>query len=174
MSKRTLEGSPIILSAPSVIEGNFKTDKSLRIECTYLGSVISSGKVYLSSDSHFTGDLICGGVTVDGTLKGDIYCTGKVQLNAGARIEGRIYSKLFENSSNENLDCTIRIPSESVVRAVNEKLDAMDLETPLSKDNLLETVIDEFTKMPTKIKRIADYDVVAETLRVVERKSVGK
>ena len=95
-------------------------------------------------------------------------------LNASAKIEGRIFSKLFENSSNENLDCSIRIPSESVVRAVAERLEAMDLELPLSKDNLLDDIMADFTKMPTKIKRIADYDVVAETLRVVERKSSGQ
>jgi len=158
------------LSAPSMIEGNFKTNKSLRIECTYQGAVISSGKVYLSENAQFNGDLVCDGVTIDGSFKGDIYCTGKVQLNASARIEGRIYSKLFENSSNENLDCTIRIPSESVVRSVQERLEAMDLALPLSKDSLLNTIVEDFTKMPTKIKRIADYDVVAETLRVVERK----
>ncbi|MGA0987739.1 MAG: bactofilin family protein [Flavobacteriaceae bacterium] len=170
MSKRIPEASPIILSAPSMIEGNFKTNKSLRIECTYQGAVISSGKVYLSENAQFNGDLVCDGVTIDGSFKGDIYCTGKVQLNASARIEGRIYSKLFENSSNENLDCTIRIPSESVVRSVQERLEAMDLALPLSKDSLLNTIVEDFTKMPTKIKRIADYDVVAETLRVVERK----
>lgn len=174
MSKRSIETSPIILSGPSVMEGNFKTNKSLRIECAYHGSVVSSGKVYISEGATFNGDLICDGITVDGTLKGNIYCTGKVMLNTSAKIEGRIFSKLFENSSNENLDCSIRIPSEAVVRAVAERLEAMDLELPLSKDSLLDDIMADFTKMPTKIKRIADYDVVAETLRVVERKSSGQ
>ena len=50
----------------------------------------------------------------------------------------------------------------------------MDLELPLSKDSLLNAIVEDFTKMPTKIKRIADYDVVAETLRVVERKVANK
>jgi len=53
---------------------------------------------------------------------------------------------------------------------VQERLEAMDLDLPLSKDSLLNAIVEDFTKMPTKIKRIADYDVVAETLRVVERK----
>ena len=51
---------------------------------------------------------------------------------------------------------------------------AMGLDLTLSKDSLLNAIVEDFTKMPTKIKRIGDYDVVAETLRVVERKAVGK
>ena len=58
MSKRIPEASPIILSAPSVIEGNFKTNKSLRIECNYQGAVVSSGKVYLSEQAHFVGRVL--------------------------------------------------------------------------------------------------------------------
>ena len=61
-----------------------------------------------------------------------------------------------------------------MVRSVQERLEAMDLELPLSKDSLLNAIVEDFTKMPTKIKRIADYDVVAETLRVVERKVANK
>ena len=118
------ESSPIILSAPSVIDGQFKTNRGLRIECQYFGAVVSSEKIYVSTEAkvEVVGDLVCNGLTVDGEIKGDVYCTGKVLLNEGAKVTGNIYAKLFENRSNEHLSCTIRIPSPKAVHRVLERL----------------------------------------------------
>jgi len=143
--KVTNESSPIILSAPSVIDGQFKTNRGLRIECQYFGAVVSSEKIYVSSEAKVVGDLICNGLTVDGEVKGDVYCTGKVLLNEGAKVTGNIYAKLFENQSNEHLNCTIRIPSPTAVHRALERLESIDLELPMTGTNLLNEISLYFT-----------------------------
>lgn len=139
------ETSPIILSAPSVIDGQFKTNRGLRIECQYFGAVVSSEKIYVSSEAKVVGDLVCNGLTVDGEIKGDVYCTGKVLLNQGAKVTGNIYAKLFENQSNEHLNCTIRIPSPTAVHSALERLEIIDLEVPMKGTNLLNEISLYFT-----------------------------
>jgi hypothetical protein len=143
--KPASEASPIILSAPSVIDGQFKTNKGLRIECHYYGAIVSSDKIYVSAEAKVVGNLICNGLTVDGEIKGDIYCTGKVQLNEGAKVTGNIYARLFENLSNEHLNCTIRIPSSAVVHRALERLEQMNLEVPLNGSNLVNEIALYFT-----------------------------
>jgi cytoskeletal protein CcmA (bactofilin family) len=143
--KVTNESSPIILSAPSVIDGQFKTNRGLRIECQYFGAVVSSEKIYVSTEAKVVGDLVCNGLTVDGEIKGDVYCTGKVLLNEGAKVTGNIYAKLFENRSNENLSCTIRIPNPKAVHRALERLESIDLEVPMTGTNLLNEISLYFT-----------------------------
>ena len=109
------------------------------------------------------GNLICNGLTVDGEIKGDIYCTGKVQLNEGAKVTGNIYARLFENLSNEHLNCTIRIPSSAVVHRALERLEQMNLEVPLNGSNLVNEIALYFTS-----KSQSDALDAAGGLRVVD------
>ena len=161
--KPASEASPIILSAPSVIDGQFKTNKGLRIECHYYVAIVSSDKIYVSAEAKVVGNLICNGLTVDGEIKGDIYCTGKVQLNEGAKVTGNIYARLFENLSNEHLNCTIRIPSSAVVHRALERLEQMNLEVPLNGSNLVNEIALYFTS-----KSQSDALDAAGGLRVVD------
>jgi len=66
-------------------------------------------------------------------------------LNEGAKVTGNIYAKLFENQSNEHLNCTIRIPSPTAVYRAVERLETIDLEVPMTGTNLLNEISLYFT-----------------------------
>ena len=135
--KEATDFSPVLIHSESIIEGYIKTKKSFRIECDYFGTIMSSREVVVGNTSKIAGDIICRNLDFSGELTGNIFCSGKIRINSGSKIRGKIYTRLFENEGDSDLDCVIQMPGTDYIDKVEELFDNIDTTQALSKDKVL-------------------------------------
>jgi cytoskeletal protein CcmA (bactofilin family) len=139
------KGIPILIPEESILEGFIKTKKSFRIESNFFGTLISTQKVIIDTNSIVFGDIICSELIISGVFEGNIFCTGKVECNGNARITGRVYTKLFQNEDTCDLNCIIQVPKNEVFLKIRELLMNVDASTKLSTDSTLGKIVELFS-----------------------------
>ncbi len=139
-------GIPILIPEESILEGFIKTKKSFRIESYFFGTLISTQKVLIDSNSIVYGDIICSELIISGVFEGNIFCTGKVECNGNAKITGNVYTKLFQNEDTCDLNCIIQVPKNDVFIKIRELLVNIDATTKLSTDSTLSKIVELFSK----------------------------
>jgi cytoskeletal protein CcmA (bactofilin family) len=140
------EGIPILIPEESILEGFIKTRKSFKIESNFFGTLLSTQKVIIDSNSTVNGDIICSEMIISGVFEGNIFCTGKVECNGNAKITGKIYTKLFQNEDSCDLNCIIQVPNNEIFHPIKELLMNIDASTKLSNDSTLEKIRELFVK----------------------------
>jgi len=89
-----------LIGARTTIEGSVKFSGGLRIDGTVRGSLVSEGDqqsvLMLSDKGVIEGEVRAPHVIVNGTLKGDIVASERVELAAQARVTGNIFYKILE------------------------------------------------------------------------------
>ena len=140
------EGMPILIPEDSILEGFIKTKKSFRIESNFFGTLFSTQKVIIDTNSTVQGDIICSELIVSGIFEGNIFCTGKVEFNGNAKITGKVYTKLFQNEGTCDLNCIIQVPNNEVIQKIQELLMSIDASTKLSTDSTLSKIVELFSK----------------------------
>ena len=108
------EGIPILIPEESILEGYIKTKKSLKIESNFYGTLLSTQKVIIDVNSTVHGDVICAESIISGNFEGNIFCTGKIEVNGNARITGKVYTKLFQNEDTCDLNCIVQVPNNEI------------------------------------------------------------
>ncbi|MGC6478948.1 MAG: bactofilin family protein [Flavobacteriaceae bacterium] len=136
--------SPILIPTDSYLEGYLKSLKSIRIECNFKGTILSQQKVIIDVSSFVTGDIICEDLILSGTLKGNVFCTGRVEMNPDSKIEGKVYTSTFTNLSETDSDFIVQIPNRAVLEEIREHLNCLSTDIGLSKDQLLSTIRNTF------------------------------
>ncbi len=140
------EGIPILIPEESILEGYIKTKKSLKIESNFYGTLLSTQKVIIDVNSTVHGDVICAESIISGNFEGNIFCTGKIEVNGNARITGKVYTKLFQNEDTCDLNCIVQVPNNEIFRTIRELLQNIDSVTKLSADTTLEKIKELFIK----------------------------
>lgn len=136
--------SPILIPEESIIEGFIKTKKSFRIESNFYGTLLSTEKVIIDETSKVVGDIVCSELLISGNFEGNIFCTGKFSVVGSSKIKGQVYTKLFQNEENCDLNCFIQIPNNAVINAIQDILINVDASTKLSTDVNLKKIIQLF------------------------------
>ncbi len=104
-SERNKNGRPTasvetLIGHKVTVRGDVSFSGGLHIDGRVVGSVVaeegSEGVVTLSEKGVIEGEVRAPFVMVDGTLKGDVVATERVELAANARVEGNIYYKVVE------------------------------------------------------------------------------
>jgi cytoskeletal protein CcmA (bactofilin family) len=139
-------GIPILIPEESILEGYIKTRKSFKIESDFYGTLLSTQKVIIDSNSTVKGDIICSELIISGTFEGNIFCTGKVECNGNAKITGKVYTKLFQNEDSCDLNCLIQVPNNEIFETIRELLQNIDAVTKLSTDSTLDKIKGLFIK----------------------------
>ncbi len=140
------KGIPILIPEESILEGFIKTKKSFRIESIFFGTLISAQKVIIDVNSLVFGDIICSELIINGTFEGNIFCAGKVECHGNAKITGKVFTKLFQNEENCDLNCIIQVPRNEVFLKIRELLMNIDATTKLSADSILSRIVEMFSK----------------------------
>ena len=138
------DGSPILIPSNSYVEGYLKSLKSIRIECNFNGTILSQKKVIIESNSVITGDIICDHLILTGTVKGNVFCTGRVEMNPDSKMIGKIYTSTFTNLTETDSDFVVQIPNINSLSEIRSILFGMDADQGLSKDEVLTKVRDLF------------------------------
>ena len=134
------EASPIVIPSNSYMEGYLKSHKSIRIECNFKGTILTQKKVIIDDSSTVTGDIICEDLILSGIVKGNVFCTGRVEMNPDSVIQGKVYTSTFTNLSETDSDFVIQIPKKSILNEIRKHLDGLKTDVGLSKDELLSTI----------------------------------
>lgn len=142
--KAAENNNPILIPEECILEGFIKTKKSFRIESNFYGILLSTEKVVIDKTSKVEGDIVCSELVISGTFEGNIFCTGKVSAIGSAKITGQVFTKLFQNEENCDLNCLIQIPNNTVLNAIQDVLTNIDATEKLSNDNDLKKVIQLF------------------------------
>ncbi len=152
--------NPILIPEESILEGFIKTKKSFRIESNFYGTLLSTEKVIIDETSKVVGDIVCSELLISGNFEGNIFCTGKLSVIGNSKITGKVFTKLFQNEENCDLNCFIQIPNNAVINTIQDILVNIDSSTKLSSDKNLKKIIQLFkenvftaTDESKKIKR---------------------
>lgn len=79
-----------VISSGLIIDGNLKTEASIRIDGQVLGRVQSSAPVELGPASSVSADVHGQRVSVAGTVLGNVQASERVDLLSGARLTGDV------------------------------------------------------------------------------------
>jgi len=165
--------SPILIPSDSYLEVYLKSLKSIRIECNFNGTILTKQKVIIDKTSYVTGDIICEDLILSGRIKGNVFCTGRVEMNKESIIEGKVYTSTFTNMSETDSDFVIQIPKKSVLMKIRVFLNDVNTELGLSKDELLTTIRESFYTnvfaRRTNPDELIKYEFT-EQLKVLKRK----
>ena len=118
--------------------------KSIRIECNFNGTILTKKKVIIEKTSYVIGDIICEDLILSGRIKGNVFCTGRIEMNKDSVIVGKVYTYTFTNLSETDSDFVIQIPRKSVLMKIREFLNNVNTELGLSKDDILTTIRESF------------------------------
>jgi hypothetical protein len=136
--------APILIPKDSYVEGYIKSVKSIRLECAFHGTILTKNKVIIDKASAVTGDIICENLMLFGRVKGNVFCTGRVTMNEGSSVEGKIYASAFTSLTETDSNFIVQIPKKSIIEKVRGLLDDVTTEVGLSKDILLSTIRETF------------------------------
>lgn len=135
--EKNFDESPILIPKNSFVEGYIKSHKAIRIECNFNGTIFTNNRVIVDGSSKITGDVICSELILTGTIEGNIFCVGRVTLNKGAQVNGKIYTSMFTNEQETNLHCVIQITNQDSINKAIELLDKLNMDSGLSVDPIL-------------------------------------
>lgn len=94
-------GVETLIGPRVVIRGDVHFSGGLYVEGTVVGAVIAEegcpdAVVTLAQNGVIEGEVHAPHVIVNGTLRGDVYATGRIELAANARVQGNIYYEVVE------------------------------------------------------------------------------
>jgi len=144
--KTTVANNPILIPEDCVLEGFIKTKKSFKIESEFYGILLSTEKVIVDKSAKVIGDIVCSELVISGTFEGNIFCTGKLSVLGSAKIKGQVFTELFQNEENCDLNCFIQIPNNTVLNTIKDILSGIDSTTKLSGDKDLKKITQLFNE----------------------------
>ena len=110
----------------------------------FYGTILTKIKVIIDNASIVTGDIICENLMLFGRVKGNVFCTGRVTMNEGSSVEGKIYASAFTSLTETISNFIVQIPRKVILEKVRGLLNDMTTEVGLSKDILLSTSRETF------------------------------
>lgn len=84
-----------LIGANSVVEGNFITSESARIDGVIRGNVEAKGRLLIGAKGKVIGNIKTEGIMVSGEVDGDIDSAGKVEISSSGIVNGDIRAKVL-------------------------------------------------------------------------------
>ena len=89
-----------LLGPQTTVEGNLNFSGGLHIDGVVKGNVIAAedtkSSCHVSEQGRVVGELKVPNVNINGTIDGDVYSSGLVELAENARINGNVYYNLID------------------------------------------------------------------------------
>lgn len=84
-----------LIGANSVVEGNFITSESARIDGVIRGNVEAKGRLLIGTKGKVVGNIKTESIMVSGEVDGDIESSGKVEISSSGTVNGDIRAKVL-------------------------------------------------------------------------------
>src|SRR6056297_3775846 len=93
-----LKNIDTLISDSVEINGDIKSEKTLRLDCNVKGDIKGSGLIIGESGKIF-GNITCEDIIISGKVEGNINCSGKFQItNTGEQVgDIEVYSLVIED-----------------------------------------------------------------------------
>lgn len=144
--KISLSGYTIstIVGMDTVIEGDIKTDSSVRIEGELIGNVRTKGVVVLSQCGKIKGSVVAENMIVAGIVEGNLNIADKVNIEPTGEVYGDIITKrlLIDEESIFQGKCTMN-RDKSKALAVEEMSDEEEKKTAPKKQKAVKPLEEE-------------------------------
>lgn len=117
--KETAIGSPANREAavigPSIeIDGDLRGEEDLIIEGSVKGTVrLKSNALTIGAKGRVTADVYANSITVDGTMKGDLYASERLIIRKSARVQGNIAAPRVMLEDGAKFKGTVEMDPES-------------------------------------------------------------
>ena len=136
----SINDSPIFIPSESYIEGYLKSSKPIKLECSFTGTIFTSEKLTIDASASMKGDSICENLILEGTMDGNIFCSGHVEFEEGSIFNGKIYTSTFKNLTQENSDFVVQIPNHKTLSEVKAIIRELRTDIGLTSDEILSQV----------------------------------
>lgn len=84
-----------LVGEKSLIEGNFTTSETTRVDGEVKGNIISKGKLYIGAKGKVTGNITTEGIMISGEVFGDVISSGRVEIASTGKVIGDIQAKIL-------------------------------------------------------------------------------
>lgn len=84
-----------LIGANSVIEGDFSSSESVRIDGMIKGNVEVKGNLFVGANGKVVGNVKADNIMVSGDVDGDIQTKGKVEITSSGVVNGDIQAKVL-------------------------------------------------------------------------------
>lgn len=114
-----------VLGEKVTIRGDLISDHTLRFDGTLDGTLVARDVLFMGKNGLINGRLIGHSLTVSGTVKGEIYSLGKLELQEGARIEGSIHAVVVQIAAGAfiSAECHFGRAAEATIREITALLE---------------------------------------------------
>lgn len=100
MARNKMEKGVTLIAANTAVIGDVKFEDQLYVNGRITGNVLaepnSNATVVVSEEGRVEGEIRVPNVIVNGSVKGDIYASARMELAAKAQVKGNVYYTLIE------------------------------------------------------------------------------
>jgi len=113
--KGKTEGSTLngFLDKGSHLQGELLFEETFRIDGRFQGKIRSGSELILGDTADVTGEIEVGRLSVNGSLKGTVRATERVELHARARVEADVTTPVLKIEEGARFDGSCRMAEGS-------------------------------------------------------------
>lgn len=113
-----------LIGESSVVEGNFVTKESARIDGEVKGNVSAEGKLIIGTKGKVHGNISTEAIMVSGLVEGNIVSKTRVEITSSGVVNGDITTKLLVIDEQAVFNGTCKMgASEEKTAGLNDKKD---------------------------------------------------
>ena len=79
---------PTVLGPDVSFKGEMSFEKGLRLQGKFEGKINTPGRLHIAREAKMSADVECGGIIVEGDVKGNLTSNDRIELKSTARYEG--------------------------------------------------------------------------------------
>ncbi|MBW2274658.1 MAG: polymer-forming cytoskeletal protein [Deltaproteobacteria bacterium] len=91
-----IEPAAVVVEPGCALDGRLVTERLVRIEGDFRGSIETSAGVVIEESGSVVGDIQARSVTIRGAVVGDVAASREVLLKASGRLQGDVVTSSFE------------------------------------------------------------------------------
>ena len=106
----TLNG---FLDKGSHLQGELVFEETFRIDGKFEGKILSGSELILGDSAEVTGEIEVGRLSVNGTLKGTVRASDRIELHARARVEANLTTPVLKIEEGARFEGSCRMGDEA-------------------------------------------------------------
>ena len=110
-----------LIGENSVVEGNFITSESARIDGEVKGNVDAKGKLLIGVKGKVRGNVTTEAVMVSGVVEGNITAASRVEITSTGVVNGDIQTKLLVIDEDAVFNGNCKMTKDNIVNQLAEK-----------------------------------------------------
>ncbi len=79
---------PTVLGPDASFKGEMSFEKGLRLQGKFEGKINTPGRLHIAREAKMSADVECGGIVVEGDVRGNLTSNERIELKSTARYEG--------------------------------------------------------------------------------------